>query len=281
MHPRWPFVRAEIAHDRRIGEAKPRAERAVVIAALRVAVQYVTANRSSGARVEPPCTSGSRGLGEDRVRRFRDPVREPERARGFARIAGATDVSEMNPYAPPQAPVAPEQSVPEGGEPARAVQWFLAGFLDFAIVYVVGAVATIPVALAGDAMFPGVWRGGGAEGLFAFVRAYTIAGGAVFLLYYPLLECSALQATFGKRLLGVRLSVAGGRRLTFVRALGRHLAHVGLVLATLVVFPVLPLIVFAVNAGMLAFGSRRQTLHDMLAGVRLVRVPRRARVAPA
>lgn len=189
-------------------------------------------------------------------------------------------MSERNPYTPPAAVVARDESLPEGGDPAHARQWFLAGLVDFVIVYVTGGVATIPVAWAVDAMFPGVWRAGGAEGLFAFARAYTIAGGAVFLLYYPLLECSAWQATLGKRLLGVRLALAEGRRLTFVRALGRHLAHVGLVLATLVVFPLLPLIVFAVNAGLLAFGPRRQTLHDMLAGVRLVRVPRRAPAAP-
>jgi uncharacterized RDD family membrane protein YckC len=174
------------------------------------------------------------------------------------------------------------ESLPEGGDPAHARQWFLAGLADFVIVYVTGGVATIPVALVVDALMPGALRAGGAgpDGLLAFARAYAIAGGAVFLLYYPLLECSALQATLGKRLLGVRLSVGDGRRLTFVRALGRHLAHVGLVLATLVVFPLLPLIVFAVNAGLLAFGPRRQTLHDMLAGVRLVRVPRRAPAAP-
>lgn len=189
-------------------------------------------------------------------------------------------MSETNPYTPPRAPVAPEDPLPEGGEPARLGQWFMAGFVDFMIVYVAGAVATIPFALAVDAVIPSVWRAGGSgpDGLFAFTRAYTIAAGAVFLLYYPLLECSAWQATLGKRLLGVRLAIAEGRRLTFIRALGRHLAHVGLVLATLVVFPLLPLIVLAVNAGLLTFG-RRQTLHDLIAGVRLVRVRRRARAA--
>jgi uncharacterized RDD family membrane protein YckC len=179
--------------------------------------------------------------------------------------------------------VAIEESAPEDGEPAHAVQWFMAGFVDVVLVYVAGAVATIPFALAVDAVIPGVWRAGGSgpDGLFAFARAYTIAGGAVFLLYYPLLECSAWQATLGKRLLGVQLAIAEGRRLTFIRALGRHLAHVGLVLTMLVVFPLLPLIVFAVNAALLAFGPRRQTLHDMLVGVRLVRVRRRVRAASA
>jgi uncharacterized RDD family membrane protein YckC len=190
-------------------------------------------------------------------------------------------VSELNPYAPPTAVVARDEPASPRNEPAHPVQWFLAGLVDFVIAYVAGGVATIPVAWIVDAMFPGVWRAGGAEGLFAFARAYTIAGGAVFLLYYPMLECSAWQATLGKRLLGVRLALAEGRRLTFIRALGRHLAHVGLVLVTLVVFPLLPLIVLAVNAGLLAFGPRRQTLHDMLVGVRLVRVRRRVRAAAA
>lgn len=192
-------------------------------------------------------------------------------------------MSETNPYAPPRAPVALEACASEGGEPARAAQWFLAGLVDFVIVYVLGGVATIPFALAVDTAIPGVWRAGGSgpDGLLAFARAYTIAGGAVFLLYYPLLECSAWQATLGKRLLGVRLALAEGRPLTFVRALGRHLAHVGLVFATLVLFPLLPLIVFAVNAGLLAFGPRRQTLHDMVASVRLVRVRRPERATAA
>jgi len=46
----------------------------------------------------------------------------------------------------------------------------------------------------------------------------------VYVLYCSFMECSEIQGTFGKKLLGIRVTDVAGQRLTFVRSLGRNLA---------------------------------------------------------
>lgn len=91
----------------------------------------------------------------------------------------------------------------------------------------------------------------------------TITGVAVFLiqlLYWPVLESSARQATYGKRLLGIQVEHAGGGRTTFLRALGRNLAKI---------ISGIPL---GLGFVMVAFTGRKQGLHDMIAKCVVVRV---------
>ncbi|MGB7346143.1 MAG: RDD family protein, partial [Pirellulaceae bacterium] len=47
---------------------------------------------------------------------------------------------------------------------------------------------------------------------------------AIYLLYATVLESTPWQATFGKRLVGIRVTNSRGRRLGFAWALGRNLA---------------------------------------------------------
>lgn len=91
----------------------------------------------------------------------------------------------------------------------------------------------------------------------------TITGIAVFLIqlfYWPVLESSTHQATFGKRMLGIRVEHADGGRTTLLRALGRNLAKT---------ISAIPLFLGFVMA---AFTGRKQGLHDMIAKCVVVRV---------
>lgn len=79
------------------------------------------------------------------------------------------------------------------------------------------------------------------------------------LLYWPIMECSARQATFGKQLLGLQVTNAAGERLSFLRSLGRNLAKI---------ISAIPLYIGFLLA---AFTSRKQALHDIIASCVVVR----------
>jgi len=87
--------------------------------------------------------------------------------------------------------------------------------------------------------------------------ARTLAGLVIFagvFLYYPLMEASDAQGTIGKLVLGLAVTDTAGRRISYARAYGRVFGR----------------IVCAVtgNIGYLlvAFTSRKQGLHDLIAG---------------
>jgi len=87
-----------------------------------------------------------------------------------------------------------------------------------------------------------------------FVLLYVIA----VCLYYPLFESSQMQATPGKRAVGLKVTDLQGEQVSFARALGRMLGH-------LVTF-----LTFGVGFAMAVFTERRQSLHDMMAGTLVV-----------
>jgi len=77
-------------------------------------------------------------------------------------------------------------------------------------------------------------------------------------LYTALQECSTPQATFGKTLLGVKVTDLEGRRISFGRASGRFFARL------------IP--TFGIGYGIALFTRRKQALHDLVAGCVVVRV---------
>jgi uncharacterized RDD family membrane protein YckC/Tfp pilus assembly major pilin PilA len=77
-------------------------------------------------------------------------------------------------------------------------------------------------------------------------------------LYFALFESSARQATPGKLALGLRVTDEDGRRIGFSRALGRNL---GRFLSNLIVY---------VGYMMAGWTSRKQALHDLVAGTFVV-----------
>ena len=131
------------------------------------------------------------------------------------------------------------------GELRYAGFWARAAALiaDIAIVTLFGLVLIVGASFASDAM-----------ALVAMAVCLSVA-----LLYWPLLECSALQATFGKQLLGIQVTDMEGGRLSFVRSLLRNLAKI---------VSLLPLCLGFLPAG---FTARKQALHDMIVSCLVVR----------
>lgn len=72
--------------------------------------------------------------------------------------------------------------------------------------------------------------------------------------YYVLLETSAKQGTWGKQIVGLKVTDLQGNRITAGRAIGRHCAKL--------------LNIFTCGIGLLMplFTAKKQTLHDMIAG---------------
>jgi uncharacterized RDD family membrane protein YckC len=79
-------------------------------------------------------------------------------------------------------------------------------------------------------------------------------------LYFPLMESSSAQATLGKIVFGLKVTDTGYRRISFRRALARHLAHIvsGLILY--------------LGYVMVVFTPQKRALHDYIAGTVVLRV---------
>ncbi len=100
---------------------------------------------------------------------------------------------------------------------------------------------------------------GGEPALWSVEYAvYLLLNTAILWLYYAGQESGVRQATFGKRLMRLRVTDLDGEAISFARASVRHFAK----LASAIPF----------MAGFLAvaFTPRKQGLHDMIAG-RLVK----------
>jgi hypothetical protein len=77
-------------------------------------------------------------------------------------------------------------------------------------------------------------------------------------LYYALMESSELQATLGKRALGIKVTDLEGNRISFGRASVRLLGHI------------VSGITLGIGFAMAVFTNKRQTLHDKIAGTLVV-----------
>jgi uncharacterized RDD family membrane protein YckC len=98
--------------------------------------------------------------------------------------------------------------------------------------------------------------------LFAILCFFVISS----WLYFALLESSSWQGTVGKNILGLYVAGTQGNRVTFGRASlrfagGRLLAHL----------PYVGLIYFAVDCIFAGLTSRKQALHDSMAGCLVLR----------
>jgi uncharacterized RDD family membrane protein YckC/Tfp pilus assembly major pilin PilA len=87
-----------------------------------------------------------------------------------------------------------------------------------------------------------------------FALIYLIAA----CLYYALFESSQMQATPGKRAVGLKVTDLQGEQISFGRALGRLFGHL------------VSYLTFGVGFAMAVFTERRQTLHDKMAGTLVV-----------
>lgn len=128
----------------------------------------------------------------------------------------------------------------------------LAWLIDFVVLFLVNAGAHTVIRLsAGVTVFP-LWTSssGGSLGL-------SCAEGFVELvvdwLYFALFESSAAEATLGKQALRLRVTDLQGRRISFARASGRYFAKL------------VSVVTLGIGFVMVAFTTRRQGLHDMMA----------------
>jgi uncharacterized RDD family membrane protein YckC len=79
-----------------------------------------------------------------------------------------------------------------------------------------------------------------------------------FWLYYAIQESSARQATFGKRILGLRVVDNDGQRISFSRASARFFGKV------------LSGLICSIGYIMAGFTAQKQALHDIIAGTFVV-----------
>jgi uncharacterized RDD family membrane protein YckC/Tfp pilus assembly major pilin PilA len=156
--------------------------------------------------------------------------------------------------APPEPP-RPVHSQPQYGT-AHVVD---AGFLRRAAAYVVDSLIYVVICIALGAVLGVALALGHASkhGSGTVVLIYTLAS-LIGLLYWPLQESSRHQATLGKRALGIKVTDLDGQRISFGRAFGRWLGKF------------LSGLIFHVGYMMAGFTKRKQALHDMLAGTRVV-----------
>ncbi|MCL2872332.1 MAG: RDD family protein [Betaproteobacteria bacterium] len=156
--------------------------------------------------------------------------------------------------------------VTQAGRPAHLIYagfWyrFLAMFIDNLLIGTVLGVLWFFFVMA---LAFSTFGGGGkvaAEPSAAMVGVSLVIGLIYFiapLLYFSLCESSRWQATLGKMAIGLKVTDTHGNRLSFLRALGRYVAHF--------VSNVTLYIGFLVNV----FTPRQQALHDLIAGTLVV-----------
>lgn len=161
-------------------------------------------------------------------------------------------MSSAEPLAPPEAGTAyPDQF--HYASFARRLAAFALDFciftgLQFAIGILIGILFGIVIEMVG----------GLSEGNVDFIL--TILGFTIVWLYYATLECSSWQATFGKKLLGIKVVDLRGNRISFLRATTRSFAKV---------LSALMFIGFII----IDFTPKKQGLHDMIAGCLVVKQP--------
>lgn len=159
--------------------------------------------------------------------------------------------AEWNPY---QSPSIAADLAPAGFSPGDRVEYanYLprvgAALLDGIFVTLI---TIIPAFLLGLFASAGV---GGEAGVAIASLLGNLLGLVVGITYYVGLETSEKQGTWGKQILGIRVTDLEGRRLTFWRALGRYFAKI-LSGCSMGIGWLMPL-----------FTEKRQTLHDMICG---------------
>lgn len=144
-----------------------------------------------------------------------------------------------------------------GGELKYAGFWlrFLAAMLDgfivivgsFIIGFIIGFVSNLLLAISD--IFPE----GYSEMLINMISVVGV------WIYFSLMESSSWGATFGKRIVGIRVVDQSGNRITFARASGRHFAKYISGFFTL-----------SIGYLMAGFTKQKQALHDKVASCLVV-----------
>lgn len=152
-----------------------------------------------------------------------------------------------------QAPAAPPPAaapVPAEGSTVFASFWIRVGAALIDYVIVAGSLMLLIFVGALSALMPPLMML-----LLVLVWVASIVGP---WLYTALFESSVMQATPGKKAIGLKVTDLQGNRISFGRATGRYFAEwiTGMT--------------FFVGYVMVAFTQKRQSLHDMIAGTVVV-----------
>jgi uncharacterized RDD family membrane protein YckC len=94
-----------------------------------------------------------------------------------------------------------------------------------------------------------------------FMAVIWILSGVMFIvqmLYFAIMESSSKQATLGKMVLGIVVTDADGKRVSFGRAIGRNLGKL------------VSSIILCIGYIMIAFTQKKQGLHDIMANCLVV-----------
>jgi len=129
---------------------------------------------------------------------------------------------------------------------------FVAFIIDSVILGVVGC--GIGGILGALSLAGGSEAASQAANLFANLLSMVISA-----LYFSIFESSSMQATLGKRALGLRVTDLNGDRISFLRALGRWAAKI------------ISALTLGIGYIMAGFTEKKQALHDMIAGCLVVR----------
>ena len=141
---------------------------------------------------------------------------------------------------------------------------FWAYMLDGIIASLIPAVICLPL-LIWQAMrlsAPSAAEEVSASALIWFVLIYllwSVLGFLSFWLYFAFLESGKHQATWGKRLLGIKVVGCQGERISFARATGRYFSKI------------LSYMICYIGFIMMPFTNRKRALHDMIAGTYVVK----------
>jgi len=154
-----------------------------------------------------------------------------------------------------------------GGFWIRLVAYFIDGIivtvLFFILIFILSAIGIIDFAWMAE--FDAAEQAG-AEPDPAAVMAMMQQIGSIYLvgivlawLYEALLTSSAMQATPGKMVFGLRVTTLDGQQIGFGRATGRFFGKI------------VSGIIANIGYLMIAFTERKQGLHDMMASTLVVR----------
>ena len=156
-----------------------------------------------------------------------------------------------------QLPLSPGET--PAAAPATVATGVYAGFWKRFAAFILDYIVVVVLAMMAGAVIGLVYGiGAGAPTDDAASSLGAIAGLLVWWLYYALMESSATQATLGKMALGIRVVDQEGNAVSFGRATGRNLAKF------------LSGLILMIGYLMAGFTSRKQALHDIVAGCLVV-----------
>lgn len=162
-------------------------------------------------------------------------------------------MSSTNPYAAPKSPI---EAPASRGAAYSGYAGFWVRFVAYLIDNVVLTLLSLGLGLAVGIIGAVVAKDSPALiGIIAQLLAIVL-----FVAYYAGMESSEKQATFGKQIMGLKVTDLRGRRISFGKATGRFFCKI------------LSGIILAIGFIMAAFTEKKQALHDMLAGTLVMKV---------